>query len=138
MRTIAISILFISVQAFASDPNKDCYQTAMTQTDINICSGKKLKDSDNELNRVYQEIKAKYAKNPDFLKKLKASQLAWIKFRDAEIEALFPVEEPGYYGSSMPMCRGDWMRKITNQRISELKRWLEPAKDGEMLSLIHI
>ena len=132
MRTIVISLLFISVQAFAGDSNKDCYQTAMTQTEINICSGEKLRDSDSELNRVFQEIKSKYSNNPDFLRKLKNSQLAWIKFRDAEIEAIFPVEEPGYYGSSMQMCRGDWLRKITDQRISELKKWLEPVKDGEM------
>ena len=132
MRLIVISLFLIPLIASAKDPRIDCHQLAITQTDLTVCSGSKLKDADDELNRVYQAIRSKYAKNPEFLRKLKSAQLAWIKFRDAEMDALFPVDDPYYYGSVKSMCQADWLRKITEQRIIELKRWLEPIEEGDM------
>jgi uncharacterized protein YecT (DUF1311 family) len=134
MRLLTIPLLFIPLIVSAGEARIDCYQSASTQTDLTVCSGSKLKDADDGLNRIYQAIRIKYAKNPEFLRKLKSAQLAWIKFRDAEMDALFPVEDPYYYGSVMPMCQADWLRKITEQRITELKRWLEPVEEGDICS----
>lgn len=134
MRLFATSLFLLPLIAWANDPGIDCHQSAITQSDLTICSRNRLKDADEELNRVYQTIRNKYAKNPGFLRKLKSAQLAWIKFRDAEMDALFPVEDPRYYGSAKPMCQADWLRKITQQRITELKRWLEPVEEGDVCS----
>ena len=134
MRLLVIPLLIFPLIASAGEARTDCNQSAITQTDLNICSRSKLKETDDELNRVYQAIRKKYAKNPEFLRKLKSAQLAWIKFRDAEMDALFPVEDPHYYGSVKPMCQADWLRKITEQRTNELKRWLEPVEEGDICS----
>ena len=98
--------------------------------------GRKLKDGeflfelqDAALNSNYQRILRIYADDPAFIAKLKASQRAWLKFRDAEMEALFPhAGKPGYYGSSYEQARRHWMGKLTEERTMQLARWLVGAE----------
>ena len=62
------------------------------------------KEADAELNRVYRKVRQVYKQDKAFLEKLKLAQRAWIKFRDAHIASVFPIEEPGYYGSVVNEC----------------------------------
>ena len=108
-----------------------CWSTATTQAELTVCGAEESKAADDELNRIYQAILARYKGDDAFLEKLKAAQSAWIAFRDAELEAIYPREdEPGYYGSSHRMCLGTRLAELTRARIHELRRWLgEPEED---------
>lgn len=86
---------------------------------------------DAALNSSYQRILRIYADDPVFIAKLKASQRAWLKFRDAELEALFPHAGSGRYGSSYMQARRHWMGKLTEERTMQLARWLEGAEPGD-------
>lgn len=87
---------------------------------------------DAVLNSNYQRILRIYADDPAFIAKLKASQRAWLKFRDAEMEALFPhAGKPGYYGSSYEQARRHWMGKLTEERSVQLLRWLNGAEPDD-------
>lgn len=113
--------LFLSLCAFAQ-----------TQLEMNAESAKKSERIDKELNIVYQQILKKYSEDKLFLKKLKASQNIWIKFRDAEIEARFPEENKRVeYGSTYPICLNDYFNELTQGRIKQLKVWLNGVPDGE-------
>lgn len=68
----------------------------------------KWEQADKKLNLLYKQVLTLYASKPVFLKTFKASQLAWLKFRDAQVDALYPTQ-PGQskqatYGSVYPSC----------------------------------
>jgi len=42
------------------------------------------------MNDVYRRIGRDYRDNPGFIAALKKAQLAWIRYRDAHLESIFP------------------------------------------------
>jgi uncharacterized protein YecT (DUF1311 family) len=128
---VALSLVFSSHLA----ADESCMDKARTQFDMNQCAGSEFEKADKELNRLYQSILTEYADNKLFIEKLKAAQLAWIKFRDAEMEALFPIkhkDEIYIYGSAYPMCYSIWMKKITEERTAQLKKWSDKIQEGDV------
>ena len=109
-----------------------------TQLDINMCAGADFTKVDAELNSVWKSIQAKYKDQPLFLERLKASQRLWLQFRDAELEALYPVakgeDTNTQYGSMYPACYVGAKAKLTRQRIEQLKVWLDGAQEGDTCS----
>lgn len=137
MKRIALFALLAAVPfaTFAAGPQAACDQ-AGSQAALNACSAGDFAKADQELNRVWKAIQAKYKDQPVFLEKLKASQKLWLQFRDAEVEALYPVgknENAGaQYGSSYPMCVGQAKARLTQQRTEQLKAWLDGAQEGDV------
>lgn len=118
--------------ARAQMPGKDCFDTAMTQLDLNDCAGRQHQDADAELNRVYKAILEKYRKDPLFVEKLRAAQRAWLAYRDAEIEAKYPhAGEAHYYGSIFPMCDFLYRAQLTQERTKKLREWLDGSGEGD-------
>jgi len=130
---LLIVLALVTSPAFAEDTLERCWETAMTQGAMNDCAALELKKADAELNRVYREIQGRYKDDPTFLKQLRAAQLAWLKFRDAQHEMKFPPRpERNYYGSVFPMCSMLYLRDLTNDRIATLKEWLAGSPDGDV------
>ncbi|RYZ47353.1 MAG: DUF1311 domain-containing protein [Proteobacteria bacterium] len=67
--------------------------TATTQSYAAGESCAEFLKTDKELNDTYKEIQTKYKADSIFLKKLKKAQTAWIAFRDAHLEAVYPALE---------------------------------------------
>jgi uncharacterized protein YecT (DUF1311 family) len=66
---------------------------------------------------------------------LKVAQNAWIKFRDAEMNALFPEDNKSVeYGSVFSMCWNNALTDLTKQRIKKLKVWLNGIEEGDACS----
>lgn len=102
------------------------------QDALNKCAAKEFKKADKELNATYQKILTEYADDHLFIAKIKAAQRAWLIFRDAEMEALFPCQEAETcYGSMYPMCYSLVIAHLTDDRIKQLKKWTESVDDGE-------
>ena len=84
--------------------------------------------ADAKLNKVYQAVLKRYKNEPLTISKLKAAEQAWIKYRDAEIEAIFPLKssfkEQLPYGSVFPLCHAEELQVLTENRIKELEMWL--------------
>ena len=92
-----------------------------------------LEAADEELNRIYNEIKRIYADEPEFIEKLKLAQLAWIKSRDADLELYYPKTNKRLeYGSVYPMCVSSMKTVITLKRIDILKQWLDGVEEGNV------
>lgn len=115
-----------------STPRNPCAK-AMTQLDLNQCFCEQNNKADAELNRVYQKLLAANAEDKVFVEKLKNAQRAWIAFRDAQLEALYPtVDNPRVtYGSVYPMCHCIAEEELTVERTRQLRRMLEP-KEGDV------
>ena len=61
----------------------------------------RLTGADKSLNASYKQIKKLYASDLQFLAKLTASQRAWLKFRDAELDAAGAVTDTFEAGGTM-------------------------------------
>lgn len=108
---------------------------AQTQLEINEQACQEYAKKDKELNNVYEQILKSYKADTLFISKLKIAQRAWIAFRDAHLEALYPATDKRVeYGSIYPTCRCNELATITAQRTKELKRWLNGVEEGDTCS----
>jgi uncharacterized protein YecT (DUF1311 family) len=78
---------------------------------------------DSLLNIMYKTILADHESDTAFIRCFRASQRAWLKFRDAEIEAIMPPGPPEDQGSIAPLCYWEYKVSITKRRIEELMMW---------------
>lgn len=112
-----------------------CDSPAQTQAEMNQDACAKYKKADAEMNAVYQQVLNKYKQEPGFLAKFKTAQRAWIAFRDAHLESLYP--EPNKlraYGSVNPVCRCSVLAELTAERTKQLKHWVDGAEEGDTCS----
>ena len=112
----ALVVLTLSGVVLAQDQKKDPCAEAQSQAELNICWGKQYKAADAQLNVVYREFMTKL--NPEETAQLKATQLAWLKYRDTNCEF---VADQFKGGSMRPMIAGMCLAGVTNARVSELK-----------------
>jgi uncharacterized protein YecT (DUF1311 family) len=112
----------------------DCSETAQTQVELNSCADKEYAAADAELNRVYQGTLKRYKDDPKFIAKFRESQRAWLKYRDAELDARFPHADEGksthYYGSIFPMCASHTRpNSLASVSPSWRSGWMAPRKE---------
>jgi uncharacterized protein YecT (DUF1311 family) len=90
-----------------------------TQFELNRCAARARDRADAELNKVYREL----SKDTGTAEraKLRAAQLAWIKFRDAQCD----YESIGNKGGSIyPMVYSFCLAKMTAARAGQLQEIL--------------
>lgn len=110
-----------------------CNSSAQTQADMNQDACAKYEKADAEMNAVYRQVLNKYKTEAVFVAKFKTAQRAWIAFRDAHLESLYP--EPNKlqsYGSVNSMCRCSVLAELTVERAKQLKQWLNGAEEGDV------
>ena len=95
---------------------------ARTQLEMNECADREYRKADAELNRVYQEL-VRASGGTDA--KLKAAQLAWIKFRDAECNYKASFNEGG---SMQPMTYSFCLADLTTGRTKQLRDSLKEVR----------
>jgi uncharacterized protein YecT (DUF1311 family) len=102
---------------------------SQTQTEMNAAAAADYAKADKELNKVYQQIMKKYAKDALFIKHMKGAQQAWVNFRDAEFRRQFPKFMNGQkeYGTMFSLDRSTFLTELTEARTKTLK---EILKDG--------
>jgi uncharacterized protein YecT (DUF1311 family) len=106
---------------------------AQTQGEVNQDACAQYKKADQSLNATYSKVLKDYARDPQFLGKLRQAQRAWVAFRDAHLAARFPkAEKPAEYGSSYPACRCAVLTELTEQRTKELKTWADGVPECDV------
>lgn len=130
---ISAAAALATASAAPSADYDQCMRKAQTQADMADCANARGGTADQELNKVYQDVLRKHAKDTAFVAKLKAAQRAWIAYRDAELAARFPAaDNSAAYGSSYPMCADTALEAMARQRTEELRQWLEGAQEGDV------
>ena len=87
---------------------------------MNQCASQAFQKADAELNKLYQQL-VKDAGAGERAK-LRAAQLAWIKFRDAHCE----YEAFGNTGGSIyPMVYGFCLAEVTGERAKQFRDTLK-------------
>jgi len=114
---VGLALLVVAV-AFRASPV--CGQT---QGDLSeeLCS--RSKQAESQMEAVFQGL-VKEAGNhgPLVQAKLRSAQDAWKLFRDAEIGARYPLDEPQAYGTVLSMCQCAYREQLARERIEQLQR----------------
>ena len=111
---------------------------AQTQQEMNKDACDAYNDSDREMNILIGFLKDEHKAYKDdkvFIASLEKAQRAWTAYRDAYADSMFPEKnKQAAYGSAYQMCRCNELKKITDQRIQDLKRWQDGVEEGDVCS----
>jgi uncharacterized protein YecT (DUF1311 family) len=105
-----------------------------TQAEMNQAAFAELRKAENELTEVYQKVLQRYVNGSEadlvLVDRLRQAQRAWIKFRDAHIEAIFPSQDRRF--SARPMCAAIVRTELDKARIRQLREWLDGVEEGDV------
>jgi uncharacterized protein YecT (DUF1311 family) len=89
---------------------------------MNACASDKANRVDEELNRTYTVLLTKFNDNPTAGAKIRAAERAWLRYRDAYMDAMYPAKDKQTeYGSIYPMEFNLLVAKITRTQILALR-----------------
>lgn len=127
MKNLLLAALLLTLSPVLSPAQNskqylDCSHNAQTQAAMNACADQELKRVDTELNNTYRALRAKTAQRRETAAKIKSAQKAWLVFRDAYLEAMYPAgDKQTEYGSMYPMQLALLRAKLTRQQTAALK-----------------
>jgi uncharacterized protein YecT (DUF1311 family) len=124
MKSLAFILFIFSLPAFGQDsePYRNCQKKAKTQSDMNACANQEAARVDASLNDVYHRLLTKVSGQKEAAAKIKAAENAWISYRDAYMEAMYPAnDKKSEYGSIYPMEANLLRAKLTQRQIIALK-----------------
>jgi uncharacterized protein YecT (DUF1311 family) len=117
--------LFLLSPAWARDETK-CNDGG-TMIEMAACARDDFNAADAELNRAYRQLLTAGAKERTFIANLRTAQKAWIKFRDAELEAKFACENQDNrtcWGSMITLDWPAYKTMLTRERTRQLDKLL--------------
>lgn len=106
---------------------------SLSQLGMNECAALRAKEAEAEMADTLRQVRHRYANDARFLAALERAQSEWLRFRTAEMEALFPEPEKQIaYGSLYNMCAASQRQRLIRLRTAELRLWLdgEPETQG--------
>jgi uncharacterized protein YecT (DUF1311 family) len=99
-----------------------CIQKAETQSAMTACASEEASHADAELNAVYRKLLAQVAGDKVGAAKIKTAYKAWLDYRDAYLEAMYPAEDKqAAYGTIYPTEVNLLRAKLTRQQTSDLR-----------------
>lgn len=135
---ILFSFSFAALAAQYSERLDSCMDKARTQHAMHVCASEEAGRVDAELNDIYRILvsaaakhedavaKIPFAKRQDAVAKIGVAEKAWVAYRDAYIEAMYPAEnKQTVYGSIFPMEVNLLRARLTRQHIEALKELLD-------------
>jgi len=124
---IYLSLFLFSSSIFAFECNPEGNQSEMNQ-----CAYDDFLKADKALNDVYQKLIKKSAGDKTYIKELRKAQRAWIKFRDAELDAMFSCAEEDIklcWGSMVGMLYPSAKAEITEERTKKLQHYIDKGQN---------
>lgn len=115
---LGIALVFFNSSAFGDE----CMDTAMTQSEINMCSAEKAKNAQYQLNKLERDILETL--NSTQKEKLNKAQVNWRSMmeHDCQLESSFFEG-----GSIRPTIFNACIESHHNERIEQIKYYLCPS-----------
>jgi uncharacterized protein YecT (DUF1311 family) len=133
VKFLATAFFLLALPTFAQDSSeyRACIEKAKTQTEMNTCACEEAARADAKLNEAYRMLLERAAGDSELLTKLKAAENAWVAYRDAYMDAMYPAKDKqAEYGSVYPM-ESDLLRsKLTERQVQALADLFEPLQGG--------
>jgi uncharacterized protein YecT (DUF1311 family) len=98
-----------------------------TQSEMNEYAAQELRDSESQMNKVFDEIISKLEKNIELKELMEKAQKAWVEYRENQAKA---NSEPYKGGSIYPLVYNTNKTKITITRINELDKIAHREEDS--------
>jgi len=99
---------------------------ANTQSEMNSCANEEVLRVEAELKDLQQKLALAARKEAGAIDKIGAAARAWITYRDAYLEAMYPAKDKqAAYGSIFPMEIGLLRAKLTREQIRALSELLK-------------
>jgi uncharacterized protein YecT (DUF1311 family) len=114
-------LLALKVSTANAQTQKDPCANAQTQVEMNECQGREYKKADAALNAVYKQLMAKIDTEGERAA-LKAAQVAWIKYRDADCEFVSYLNKGG---TIYPLVYSGCLTARTQERTKQLREVLK-------------
>jgi uncharacterized protein YecT (DUF1311 family) len=126
LKALVFTFLMGGVLAWAQTSELgQCMDGANTQAAMNRCAGAEATRLNAELNSIYQQLLEAAKGDPLAIAKIKDAEQAWITYRNAYMEALFPAEDKQHnYGSMYPMNADLALADLTRAQVGALKTML--------------
>jgi uncharacterized protein YecT (DUF1311 family) len=135
VKAFVLIFFLLSSRSFSQESPKyrACTEKAKTQADMNICASGEAARADTLLNEVYRELLLKAASQTGATAKIKTAEKAWIVYRDAYLEAMYPASnKQAEYGSIYAMEVNLLLAKLTQRQVTALKELTEQySQDGQ-------
>src|SRR5277367_4832104 len=110
------------VWAADSPQYQSCSNNATTLHELTVCANEEATRVDVELNRIYKFLLSEVRNDRLAEDKIRAAQKAWLAYRDAYIEAMYPAKnKQAEYGSIFPMEVNLLEAKLARQQIEALR-----------------
>jgi len=119
--TLLLVVVLGTVCAQQSPEYRACSDGAKTQVVMNACASDEAARADKQLNDVYRTLLQKTT-DTTAATKIKVAERAWVTYRDAYIDAMYPAEnKQAEYGSVYPMEVDLLRAKLTQIQIAALQ-----------------
>ncbi len=120
-----VIVLLISVctvcRAQDSEQFRACNDHARTQSEMNQCAAGEAQHTEMQLNDTYTKLRTSLRRNRDAAGTLRLAELAWIRYRNAYIAAMYPVRDKQVaYGTIYPMEVALLRAQLTQSHIKDL------------------
>ncbi len=113
-----------------SEQYRTCMDGADTQLKMNRCAGAELTRTEAEGNRLYAELLSAASGQSEAVEKIKAAESAWIAYRDAYLDAMYPAKDKqAEYGSAYPMEAALARVRLTQLHLQALRELLRRYSD---------
>ncbi len=133
MKFLAAAFSLSALPTFAQDSSqyRACIGKAKTQTELNACASEEAARADAKLNEAYRKLLERGVRDSEPLTKLKVAENAWVAYRDAYMDAMYPAKDKqAEYGSLYPM-ESDLLRaKLTERQVQAVAELFEPLQSG--------
>jgi len=129
MRVIVLAMVVAGIcgTSLAQHPAQErgCEDSAQTQAELNRCASNRAKQADADLKAAYARLLEAASDDQAAQSKFRAMEDAWLRFRDAYLDAAFPASDKQLsYGTMYPMEYDDLVEEITREQIGRLARVL--------------
>lgn len=132
MWLLALTLMLPSMADQNSKMFAKCMDQATTQHDMHVCAGEEFKRVQRRLDQTYAALLSRVEKSEyeseiaPALKKIKVQQTAWVAYRDAYMDAMYPLEnKQAEYGSMYPMEAAMARTVLTQRQVNALNDLLE-------------
>lgn len=86
--------------------------------------------ADRRLNAIYRRIRRDNQRNRSFLIKLRDAERAWLKYRDAQLDAFYPqYREADRCNSDYAIAYYLEKAHLTWERVKQLKEWIRNYRE---------
>jgi uncharacterized protein YecT (DUF1311 family) len=90
--------------------------------ELDICAKKDATQAEHRSKAIYQQLIRRFSTDPIAFEKIANAEKAWIAYRDAYIEAMYPTEDKQEaYATMYPMQASLTYARLTEQHIHALK-----------------